>query len=48
MDLNWYDDRIVNGEIEVSLPSIIKVGQYYQWNCGKKICSIKQTYMKFI
>jgi very-short-patch-repair endonuclease len=38
MDLSWYDDRIVKEELEVKLPSLIKVGQYEQWDCGYKIC----------
>ncbi len=40
IDLSWYDDRLIN-EYPIlednNLPSIIKVGQYYQWNCGYKI-----------
>ncbi len=38
IDLSWYDDRIVNDYelFEVTLPSIIKVGQYNQWDCGYK------------
>jgi len=38
IDLTWYDDRILEKykfELkEVSLPQLIKIGQYNQWNCG--------------
>lgn len=39
IDLSWYDDRVVviPGVYElykVTLPGVIKVGQYSQWDCG--------------
>jgi len=38
IDLTWYDDRILenhNFELkETTLPQLIKIGQYNQWDCG--------------
>jgi very-short-patch-repair endonuclease len=43
-DMSWYDSRIVEdfGEllIEEIEPEILKVGQYFQWDCGKQIYKI--------
>jgi hypothetical protein len=43
-DISWYDSRILEDlkdlEYELVEPSIIKVGQYEQWNCGYKIFKI--------
>lgn len=44
-DLSWYDSRVILGLeeflIEKIEPSIVKVGQYDQWDCGKFIYKIK-------
>jgi len=41
LDLSWYDDRFRNHGnwklIERKLPTLIKVGQYNQWNSGTEI-----------
>jgi very-short-patch-repair endonuclease len=43
-DLSWYDDRIIFGLedflIENINPSLVKVGQYYQWDTGHSIYKI--------
>lgn len=38
LDLSWYDDRLISEDklVDVTLPQLIKVGQYNQWNCGYK------------
>lgn len=39
--MSWHDSRIIEGLdniLEKNIePSLIKVGQYFQWNCGYKI-----------
>lgn len=39
LDLSWYDDRLIKDKILIDIiePDLIKIGQFYQWDCGYKI-----------
>lgn len=44
IDLSWFDNRILDDEFSLKSeipPSLIKVGQYNQWDCGYKIYTKK-------
>lgn len=45
IDLTWYDDRILENHKcelkETTLPQLIKIGQYNQWDCGYNKYKIK-------
>ena len=44
-DLSWYDSRIIKGLDELLVertdPNLVKVGQYFQWDCGLEFYKIK-------
>ena len=44
-DLSWHDSRIIKGLdeflVERTDPSLVKVGQYLQWDCGLEFYKIR-------